>query len=301
MEKIIVIGSLNMDCVFETPFIPRAGETIAGRNLSTLPGGKGANEAYAAEKLGSHVALIGAVGDDSFGETLLENLRSVGVDIEGVSVLKGKATGEAFVNVDPQGENAIVVLAGANGLVDKEMIDQNIHLIEEADIILIQFEIPFETVSYVKDLAADMGKTLILDPAPARTNVPDTFWNGIDYIKPNQRELEVLTGQPVRDQEEIRMAAQVMVEKGVKHVIASMGADGCLLATSTSQMIYPAPSVRAVDTTAAGDCFMAAFAVALSEGKSVEDAIDYAQRAAAISVTRRGAQPSMPSRQEVER
>jgi len=301
MKKIVVIGSLNMDCVFETPFIPRAGETIAGRNLTCLPGGKGANQAYAVEKLGSHVALIGAIGNDSFGETLLENVKSVGVDTEGIAVLKGESTGEAFVDVDPQGENAIVVLAGANGLVDKEMITKNIHLIEEADIILMQFEIPFETVSYVKDLAANMGKTVILDPAPARPNVPDSFWDGIDYIKPNQRELEVLTGQPVRDQEEIRMAAQVMVEKGVKHVIASMGADGCLLATRTSQMIYPARQVRAVDTTAAGDCFTAAFAVALSEGKSEEDAINYAQRAAAISVTRRGAQPSMPSRGEVER
>lgn len=300
MKKILVVGSLNMDSVVETPHMPKAGETIAGKHISLVPGGKGANQAYAAGKLGGRVGIIGAIGNDSFGLELKANLEQVNVDTGGLSVLKDTATGQAFITVDDRGENTIIIIAGANGQVSRELINRNFPLLEESDIIIMQLEIPLEVVEYVKDIAVKLGKQVILDPAPAVPGLPDHFWQGIDYIKPNETELAILTGRELKNQEDLRNGAREMLAKGVKGVIVTMGQKGCLFVTETKEAYFPANKVQAVDATAAGDCFTAGFALALSRGKSCEEAILFGQKASAIAVTRKGAQTSIPTLEEVE-
>ena len=299
MKKILVIGSLNMDTVIETPYMPKSGETLAGRSVSFIPGGKGANQAYAAGKLGGNVRMIGAVADDSFGKALTENLEKVGVNTSGIAVLEGQTTGQAFITVDDSGANSIILIGGTNALVSKELIDKNRHLLEECDILIMQLEIDPAVVEYAKDLAVGMGKMVIVDPAPARKDLPDSFWVGIDYIKPNETELEILVGHEVRGQEALEAAAGQMLAKGVKNVMVSLGGDGCMLVNASGCKFYPANKVKAVDTTAAGDCFTASFALALSKGESVEEAIRFGQKASAIAVTRKGAQTSIPTLEEV--
>ena len=202
--------------------------------------------------------------------------------------------------MDGQGENSIIIIAGTNGLVTRELIDQNRRLIEESDIVIMQLEIPLEVVEYVKELAVSLGKLVIVDPAPAVEGIPDHFWKGIDFIKPNETELAILTGQERKNREELEEGARQMLAKGVKGVLVSLGGDGCLLVQEEESRFFPANKVKAVDTTAAGDCFTAGFALALSQGKSCEEAIVFGQKASAIAVTRKGAQTSIPTREEVE-
>lgn len=303
MKKILVVGSLNMDCVVETPHIPRAGETVSGRNVSFIPGGKGANQAYTAGKLGGSVKMLGAVGNDSLGQTLKKNLSNVGVDVSGIRVLENEITGQAFISIDDAGENSIIVIPGANGALTPEMITQTEEslktIIQNSDIVVMQLEIPLKTVTYVKELASSLHKLIIVDPAPALSNIPDSFWEGIDYIKPNETELSILTGRQMKTGEEIIAGAKTMLEKGVRNVIVTMGNNGCMLVSNSSQQFFAAHRVKAVDTTAAGDCFTAAFALALAEEKSCPEALVFGQTASAISVTRKGAQTSIPTRDEV--
>ena len=299
MKKILVIGSLNMDTVIEAPYMPKSGETLAGRSVSFIPGGKGANQAYAAGKLGGSVSMIGAVADDSFGKALTDNLEKVGVNTSGIAVLEGQTTGQAYITVDDTGANSIILIGGTNALVSKELIDSNRQLLEDCDILIMQLEIDPAVVEYAKDLAVGMGKLVIVDPAPARKDLPDSFWTGIDYIKPNETELEILAGHEIHGREELEAAARQMLDKGVKNVMVSLGGDGCMLVNGSGSSFYPANKVKAVDTTAAGDCFTASFALALSKGESVEDAIRFGQKASAIAVTRKGAQTSIPTLEEV--
>lgn len=299
MKKILVVGSLNMDCVVETPTMPKAGETISGRSVTLVSGGKGANQAYAVGKLGGKVGMIGAVGNDSFGHTLKKNLESVGVETTGLAVMEGETTGQAFITVDDKGENSIIIIAGTNGLVSIELIQNNKKLIEESDIVIMQLEIPVKVVEYVKDLAISMGKQVIVDPAPAVAGLPDSFWSGIDYIKPNETELEILIGRKMKTREELIDGAREMLAKGVKGIIVTLGGDGCLFVTKEKETFFEANKVTAVDTTAAGDSFTAGFALALSEGRNLEEAIRFGQKVSAIAVTRKGAQTSIPSREEV--
>lgn len=289
-----------MDTVIETPYMPQAGETLAGRSVTQIPGGKGANQAYAVGKLGGDVSMIGAVADDSIGAELIQNLKTVGVNTAGVSVLPGATTGQAFITVDDSGANSIIIIAGTNGMVTKEMIDQHRNLIEECDILMMQLEVDWKVVEYAKDLTVSMGKMVIVDPAPALPGLPDSFWKGVSYIKPNETELEILVGRPLMTREEREAAAGEMLDKGVDNVLVSLGGDGCLLMNREGSTFYPAKKVKAVDTTAAGDCFTAAFALAMSKGEDVAQAIAYGQKAAAIAVTRKGAQPSIPSPEEIE-
>lgn len=298
MKKILVIGSLNMDTVIETPRIPAPGETIMGKAVKLVPGGKGANQVYTMGKLGGNVSMIGAVGEDSFGEMLIDNLKRVKVDVSGVERIVGGTTGQAFIPVDDAGENSIIVIGGTNGLVDEALLRRHEDLMDACDIVVMQQEIPLSTVMAAKELAVEKGKTIIVDPAPAAA-MPDEFWKDIDYMKPNETELGILVGRGLHTQEEYRAAAYEMLEKGVKHLLVTLGSKGCLFLSKGEEEFIPAVKVKAVDTTAAGDCFTGAFAVALSQGKAEREAIAFAQRASAIAVTRKGAQTSVPSYEEV--
>lgn len=301
MKKIVVVGSLNMDVVIETPHMPKCGETISGRSVTLVSGGKGANQAYAVGKLGGDVTMIGAVGKDASGEVLLDNLKSVNVNVAGIKAMEDGTTGQAFINVDDNGDNSIIIIAGANGMVTKELIDENVQLINESDIVIMQLEIPLEVVEYVKEIAVRAGKTVIIDPAPAVPDIPEHFWKGIDYIKPNETELAILTGLKSDTREELVKGAGTMLHKGVKNVIVTLGGDGCILVQEGRETYFPPCEVKAVDTTAAGDSFTAAFALALSEGKSCEEAIELGQKVSAVAVTRKGAQTSIPTMEEVEK
>lgn len=299
MKKILVIGSLNMDTVIETPYMPKSGETLTGTGVSLVPGGKGANQAYAAGKLGGNVSMIGAVADDSFGQMLTANLEAVGVNTNGIAVMEGETTGQAFITVDSTAANSIILIGGTNALVGKDLIDKNLSLIEDCDILMMQLEIDPAVVEYAKDLAVSMGKMVILDPAPAKGDLPDSIWKGVDYIKPNETELEILVGRSLHGEKELREAATELLAKGVKNVMVSLGGDGLLLLNEDGCEFFPANKVTAVDTTAAGDCFTASFALALSKGESVDEAIRFGQKSSAIAVTRKGAQTSIPTLEEV--
>lgn len=289
-----------MDVVIETPHMPECGETIAGKSVNLVPGGKGANQAYAAGKLGGDVTMIGAVGKDTAGDTLLENLRNVGVDTSGIRQLEDGTTGQAFITVDDNGDNCIIIIAGTNGMITKELIDENAQIIKESDIVIMQLEIPLDVVEYVKEMAIREGKTVIVDPAPAVQGIPEHFWKGIDYIKPNETELAILTGVQPETQEELVKAARMMIEKGVKNVIVTLGGDGCMFVTEHTEEFFKSHKVNAVDTTAAGDSFTAAFALALSRKMDYKEAIALGQKVSSIAVTRKGAQTSIPTMEEVE-
>lgn len=300
MKKILVIGSLNMDSVIKTPRMPKPGETVMGTDISLIPGGKGANQAYAAGKLGGDVTMLGAVGADSFGDAMLDNLRSVNVDVKGIHRLEGVHTGQAYITVNEEGQNSIIVISGANGEVTEKMIDENMDLIDESDIIIMQLEIPVETVKYVKEIAVKKEKMVILDPAPAVADLPDDFWKGIDYIKPNETELEVLTGRTMTTETELIEGAKEILGKGVKTVIVTLGEKGCLYVSDKEEKIIPTKKVPVVDTTAAGDSFTAAFALSLSKEESIEEAIAFGQKVSGIVVTKKGAQTSIPGIHELE-
>lgn len=300
MKKIVVLGSLNMDFVIRVREMPQVGETILGESVRLVPGGKGANQAYAIGKLGGAVTMLGAVGEDVYGEQLCQNLRSVGVDTKGVAKLEKVPTGQAFVSVYDSGDNSIIVIPGANGELNREMIDREMHCIDECDYIVMQMEIPLEVIRYVKDTAIRKGKKVVLDPAPAVAGLEDAFWKGISILKPNETELELLTGMKRDTMEEIKEAARSLVAKGVETVVVTLGEKGCLLVDGEKEEYFPLHKVDVKDTTAAGDSFLAALVVALCEGKDYEEAVAFAQRVSAVVVTRQGAQTSIPWRSEME-
>ncbi len=300
MKKITVIGSLNMDIVLAVSHMPETGETILAEGIELIPGGKGANQAYAVGKLGGCAGMIGAVGSDSAGEELVRSLEQAGVDTSGIEVLEGESSGQAFITVDEGGNNSIIVAAGANGRVTKEMILRHEDIIQESDVVVMQMEIPADTVMYVKDMVSAAGKQVILDPAPARPDYEERLWKNVDYVKPNETELAVLTGCTADTEEGIKKGAHILLDKGVKNVIVSLGSKGCMVVSREKEIFFPANKVKAVDTTAAGDSFTAAFALALAEGKTCEEAVWFGQRVASIVVTRKGAQTSIPSREEAD-
>lgn len=299
MGGILVVGSLNMDFVINVKQRPVAGETILGRSVSLVPGGKGANQAYAAGKLGGKIHMIGAVGNDVYGEMLISNLKSVGVDTSGIETIDGVPTGNAFITVDEKGENSIIVIQGANALLSKEMIDRHKNLIESCDTVIMQMEIPIEVVSYVKELAKEKGKRIILDPAPAKSNLKEEFFDGIDIVKPNETELQTLVGKKLETIEELEEGARELLNKGIKTVIVTLGKDGAMMVSEDVCERYKVGHVNVVDTTAAGDSFTAAFAVALENGMRYEQAIDFGNKVSGIVVTRKGAQTSIPTMEEV--
>lgn len=302
MQKgmILVVGSLNMDLVVEVAEMPKVGQTILGKSFKTIPGGKGANQAFAAGQLGGKVTMIGSVGSDDYGKSLIQSLKYAGVKTNGVEIQPSAHTGLAFIYVNSAGNNNIVVVSGANGLCTGDIIDKYIELVRQSDIIIVQFEIPMDTVRYLLDIAQQYHKLVILNPAPAPDKIPDDIIEKIDIITPNETELETLSGYASNSLENIVQAAQNFIIKGVKSVIVTWGDKGAVLIEKDRYKHFPAMKVKAVDTTAAGDSFTAAVAVALSEGRGIDEAIGFANKVASIVVTRQGAQTSIPSREEVD-
>jgi len=300
MSKITVVGSINIDIVVSVDEIPQIGETVLGRNMKHFPGGKGANQAYAAAKLGAEVSMIGAVGKDENGKLLLDNLRIGGVDNTSIEILNGIHTGCAIVIIDNAGNNQIAVIPGANMFVSPDLVSKNSELIEKSDFIIMQQEIPIETIIYTSKLAKEKNKTVILNPAPAHDSLNEELLQYTDILTPNKIELEKLTGCKVDTIENVISAAKLIVDKGIKNVIVTLGENGAVLVTKDGFIHKKSYNVgEKVDTTAAGDCFNAALAVALQKNMDIDKAIEFANLAAAISITREGAQYSMPTLEEV--
>ena len=298
--KVVIVGSLNMDLVTRAPRLPRAGETLAGQSFVTVPGGKGANQAVAAARLGASVAMIGCVGDDAYGEQLRTALLAEGIDCQAVTRVTGESTGVALIVVDDNSQNAIVIVAGGNGHVTASVVDSFDALLSGADVIICQLEVPLDTVGHVLKRGHELGKTVILNPAPASGPLPAEWFAWIDYLIPNESEATALTGLPVDSTASADAAASALLKAGVSKVIVTLGEQGALFASASRSEHFPAPKVQPVDTTAAGDTFVGGFAAALADGKSESDAIRFGQVAAALSVTRSGAQPSIPTLAEVQ-
>ncbi|NQU81777.1 MAG: ribokinase [Bacteroidetes bacterium] len=296
--KIVVIGSTNTDMVIKTSHLPLPGETILGGEFLINPGGKGANQAVAASRLGGDVAFISKTGNDIFGEQSVENLRREGVNTENIVVDPENPSGVALITVDSRAENCIVVAPGSNMTLKPDDIDKAIKQIEMADIVLLQLEIPIETVEYTAQIAFRNEKRVILNPAPAQ-KLSDSILKTIYILTPNETEAEILTGVKVTNTDTAKKAAQILLKKSVEIVIITMGANGAFVHTNSLSELIPAPEVKAVDTTAAGDTFNGALAVAVSEGFNIREAVQFANKAASIAVTRLGAQTSTPYRSEV--
>ena len=302
MKQILVVGSINLDLVAVTSKIPQPGETVSGTTFQTFSGGKGANQAFAAARLGAPVSMIGKVGNDSFGKQLRANLEAGGVDTSAIEEV-ATSSGIAQIITAASGENIIVVVPGANGQLLPADLDKHIDLIRAAGIILAQLEIPLETVSYLASIARREKIPFMLDPAPVQP-LPASLLSAVDWLTPNESETCALLGRPVQElpTEELEAVAGRLLRRGAANVVLKLGARGCYLAlVDGRRMLIPANVVKAIDTTAAGDAFNGAFAASLMDGHNPVRSASWASAVAALSVTRPGAQPSMPTRAEVER
>lgn len=297
MAEIVVLGSLNMDLSINVTRIPLPGETISGGNLVTSAGGKGANQAAACARMGRGVAMVGCVGDDDFGKRLKNGLSSMGVDITHVKEESAAATGTAMILVDAKGENCIVLSAGANRLVSIDAA--SCELIKNAKMLLLQLEIAPEIVYEAIEIAVAAKVPVLLNPAPAIA-LKTELYSKIDYLVPNETEATLLTGIAVVNLHTAEKAANILVSRGVKNVIITLGADGALLATNQYKIHIPAFKIDVVDTTGAGDAFIGGFASELAAGETLESALRFAAAAGALTATRAGAQSSLPTREELE-
>jgi ribokinase len=297
--KVVVIGSLNMDLVTRAPRLPRGGETLIGQSFATVSGGKGANQAVAAARLGADVSMVGCVGNDAYGAELRGALLVEGIDCQAVSSVED-SSGVALIVVDDNSQNAIVIVAGANVSLTPQVIDRFDAVLQAADVIICQLEVPDATVGHALKRGRELGKTVILNPAPASRPLPADWFAAIDYLIPNESEASALTGLTVDSLVSAETAATRLIALGVGKVIITLGAQGSLFADGSRLEHFPAPKVKAVDTTAAGDTFVGGFAAALASGSSEADAIRFGQVAAALSVTRAGAQPSIPTLSDVQ-
>ncbi len=295
-HTVTVVGSLNMDLVARSPHIPQPGETIIGGELHTLPGGKGANQAVAAARLGAATAMVGKVGQDGFAAPLLKNLEAANIDHSFVQQDAASATGVALIVVDDAGENSIVVAPGANHQLSPADIAAAEAVITGAKVLLLQLEIPLESVTKAAQLAQANNVTVILNPAPAQ-ELPAELLNAVDILTPNETETELLTGAPVNNQRDAEAAAAKLRDQGVAAVILTLGSKGALLIDGDQNILVPSFSITPVDTTAAGDAFMGGLAVALAEGQSLPEALRWGNAAGALAATKLGAQPSLPRRE----
>ncbi|PTV98496.1 ribokinase [Halanaerobium saccharolyticum] len=296
MAKILVIGSMNMDLVVETERYPEEGETLIGGKFEQIPGGKGANQALAAAKLGDQVEFIGACGDDSFAPKLKSSLKAGGAEIDNIFEIKDVSTGVAVITVDKKGNNRIIVSPGANYELDPEKIEKIKDKIAEAEIILLQLEIPVDTIEKIVEIASKNKTKIILDPAPAQ-KLPADILTRVDYLLPNEGELDLLLAEAENKSRLEKIEA--LLKMGVKNIIVTEGEKGINYYSQNKELHLETLKVKAVDTTAAGDVFAGAFAASLIAENNLKKALEFAVQAAAYSVTKRGAQSSIPDKKEL--
>lgn len=299
MNKILVIGSSNMDLVVQVPRCPAAGETLFGSSFTTNYGGKGANQAVAVARIGSGVTFMTKLGNDTFGQQMRQHFSEEGMDLTHILTDAESPTGTALITVEDKGENRIIVVPGANARLTENDVESLSAEINSCRFVLTQLEIPLPTVLRVAEMTSAAGKQLILNPAPARP-LPDSLLQKVFLITPNETEAEILTGIRVSDVESARRAALWFRKKGVQQIVITMGSQGAFVFTDDFQGMVPAYKVKAIDTTAAGDVFNGALTVALSEGKTTADAARFGCAASALAVMRPGAQSSIPTRTEID-
>lgn len=298
-NKIIVIGSSNTDMIIQLNKLPVPGETIIGGKFSTAAGGKGANQAVATARAGGNVTFISRIGNDVFGEAAVQGFIKDGINIEYITKDAAEPSGVALIFIGENGENSIGVASGANAQLLPDVLSSLISLISENDLVLMQLEIPLETVEFVAKIAEEQKAKIILNPAPAQ-QLNDSLLKKISVITPNETEAEILTGIPVKNKEDAEKAAKFLRAKGIEAVIITLGSKGAFLSCREYEGVIPSYKVKPVDTTAAGDVFNGAFTVALAEGMKIKDAVKFGNAAAALSVTKLGAQPSAPYRNEID-
>jgi ribokinase len=299
MKKIVVLGSLNMDLVTNVHKTPKVGETVLGNGFSEIPGGKGANQAVAIGRLGGQVSMLGRVGEDDFGKKLKAALKESGVDGEGVLYVKNAPTGTALIMVNDDGDNSIVVIPGANFSMRPENVLSGDF--EGKDILLGQLETPIDTIEAAFSKAKEMGLMTVLNTAPAQVLSPELISN-VDVLVPNETEFEILTGQSAETEEGLAKGSKHLFDQGVKELIITLGKDGAVYLNHQGKKHHISGyEVEAVDTTAAGDSFIGGLLTALSKGDDIEEAMAFAMKVGAVTVTKHGAQSSLPTLEEIER
>ncbi|RLG77772.1 MAG: ribokinase [Thermoprotei archaeon] len=299
MVRVVVVGSIHMDFYVKVPRIPRPGETVLGSGFIMSPGGKGANQAVGAARLGAETYMVGRVGKDWLGNALIDNFRANGVNSEYVMQDPSIHTGVAFILLEESGENAIAVAPGADSRVAKEDVDRALDIIKSSQILLLQLEIPVDTVVYAAKRAWEVGVRVVLNPAPAM-RLPDEIFRYVSVLTPNRIELAMLTNTRIEEYSELVSAAKILLKKGVRYVVVTLGAQGALIVGHDYTELVPAYRVKVVDTTGAGDAFNAALAVFLAEGRDIREAVKLANAAAALKIMKLGAQSGLPRRDELE-
>ena len=299
-QKIVVVGSSNTDMIIKVPHVPVPGETIIGGKFSTAAGGKGANQAVAAARAGGDVTFIARIGEDMFGQQAKDGFVKDNINVDHVLSDKDAPSGVALIFVGQDGQNSIAVASGANANLSPSDVEAASDAISSADILVMQLETPLETVQKAASIASENGVKVILNPAPARA-LSDDILRHVSILTPNESEAELLTGIKVETEKDAAAAADALMAKGIGTVIVTMGAKGAFVTNADSKELIPGFSVKAVDATAAGDVFNGTLAVAIAEGKSLRQAVSFANAAAALSVTKLGAQPSAPKRDEIDK
>lgn len=300
MNSIAVIGSLNIDLVVQTSRVPKAGETLSGESFNVIPGGKGANQAVAASRAGGNVFMFGCVGEDTFGPKMISELQKAGVNTQFIEAVPGVSTGTATILVEQSGENRIVIVPAANAYVTTEWIDDRWDDISKSSLILLQHEIPIKTVFHIISRAAEDSIPIVLNPAPIYP-IPEEYLKQISVLIVNEIECASLIGFSINNHRKAKDAAEILHRKGIDSVIVTMGSGGALILNADNNFHQPAFQVDVVDTTAAGDTFVGAFAASIIQEKSTQEAMRFSSASAALAVTKLGAQTSIPNAEEVDR